>query len=217
MIHRRLWLLHCLRFILFIFATLLCSPTRGAQYIYSQETNRPESVTSFLGLSPGVGGAMVAGHLLWTNDNGTVWTDITPPGQANQRLLTLFFLDSAHGWIVSVDGPAEWDPQTPVRVVRTVDGGRTWTPLSFNKSSYSDLKNLTMAPRELEFVDAEHGWFLWRIQTSSAYNIGVLFATADGGTTWTQLPAPPSARDYRWREDVYGNHAASVSLRIAIN
>jgi photosystem II stability/assembly factor-like uncharacterized protein len=187
----------CTPFILVLFASLLSGLTAGAQRI-GQSVVRPDGVTDMFPLSPGVGGAIVRGRLLWTNDNGAVWTDITPPGPADQGMVTRFFLDADHGWIVFVDGTGSWDSQTPVRLVRTVDGGRTWSPLRFDKSSYADVKDIAMIPRTFWFVDAQHGWFQWQFQTSSAFSIGSLFSTSDGGTTWTELPRPPSAKELRF-------------------
>jgi photosystem II stability/assembly factor-like uncharacterized protein len=143
--------------------------------------------------------ALGQGPLLWTNDNGVVWTNITPAvfGGHEAELFfqniamngsdTIFFLDSAHGWMTS----STWDFQPPVPFFRTQDGGRTWTKLPFDRTSYGTHLNFAL-PVSVQFVDAEHGWFLWRHQTSSAFDFGALLSTSDGGETWTELPDPPS-------------------------
>jgi hypothetical protein len=70
--------------------------------------------------------------------------------------------------------------------------------LSFDRNSYPDLKNLIMIPGTIQFVDAQHGWFQWIIQTSAAFSDGVLFSTSDGGASWTELHDLPSAREIRF-------------------
>jgi photosystem II stability/assembly factor-like uncharacterized protein len=197
MTHRRIRLARFLPCILLFFAGFFGRLIAQAQTA-PEGVFKAEGITNMFPISSGVGYAISGGRLLWTNDNGAVWTDITPPGPADQEMFTLFFLDAAHGWVAFVDGSGEWDPETTVRLVRTVDGGRTWSPLTFSKSSFPNLKGFTVIPKNLWFVDAQHGWFQWQFQTSSAFSLGALFSTSDGGTTWTELPTPPSAHGFHF-------------------
>jgi photosystem II stability/assembly factor-like uncharacterized protein len=193
---RRLPLVTC------IFASLRCLLPARAQYI-PQGGSRWQSVNGISLPSPGVGAAVMRGHLFWTNNNGVAWTEITPPGQADQSMLTFFFLDGAHGWITSMNGSVDsWDENPQVHIVRTENGGKTWSPLRFDRASF-DLKYGEI-PEALWFVDARHGWFQWKVQTSSAFDAGVLFSTADGGETWKELPRPPSGSAFRFHTTEVG-------------
>jgi photosystem II stability/assembly factor-like uncharacterized protein len=141
-------------------------------------------------ISPGVGWIVDGqGRLFLTKDNGAVWTDITPHGLSLNGVAgacQIFFLDSTHGWI----GAGTWDPDGLTLLLRTQDGGKTWTQLAFVRSAYDELTSA--APSSLQFLDPKHGWFLWRKEGSAAVNFGLLLATSDGGATWTELPEPPS-------------------------
>jgi hypothetical protein len=93
----------------------------------------------------------------------------------------------------SVDSPDE-NPQ--VRMVRTENGGKTWSPLQFDREHFH--LNHGESPGRLWFVDAKHGWFGWRVQSGSAFSRGLLFSTSDGGRIWKELPVPPSGGDFRF-------------------
>jgi photosystem II stability/assembly factor-like uncharacterized protein len=75
------------------------------------------------------------------------------------------FADQAHGWITEASG-------TP-GVIRTVDGGRTWT----------ETANPTYGGTAIVFLDTMNGWTLG--------GIGVK-VTHDGGVTWHGQPLPES-------------------------
>jgi photosystem II stability/assembly factor-like uncharacterized protein len=183
----------CLPLVLALFEGLACGPSVNAKLPSPSAydaTLVPDSVTNMDQLSPGVGWVVtLSRHILWTNDNGTVWNDITPPARPDEMLVNFFFVDSKHGWAVFV-GPGEGAPQEPVRMVRTQNGGKTWTPLHFDGLSYPGWKNEYAGPRRFWFVDARHGWFQWLHQSGSAFSFGSLFGTMDGGVTWKELPCP---------------------------
>jgi photosystem II stability/assembly factor-like uncharacterized protein len=196
-------------FLLLIIGFLVVVPFRSliaAQEVFqgSIPVIHSGGISAMKQLSPGVGWTIVQGRLLSTNDNGAVWTDITPPGPATQTVDNLFFLDSAHAWVVYLDASGTLDAQLSVRMFRTENGGQTWSPLRFDRSTYAGLKQTIAAPGPLFFVDLKHGWFLWKIQTSSAFSAGRLFRTDDGGATWTELPDPPSAGGFRFHTPLDG-------------
>jgi photosystem II stability/assembly factor-like uncharacterized protein len=178
-------------FLISLFYVLVAS----AQVPSSKPSGMPftNGVTRMNQLSPGVGWVVVLGHVLWTNDNGTIWGDITPPGPVGQSMYSLYFLDASHAWAVFVDGSGDWDIHTPVRMVRTENGGKTWSALHFDRSSYLGLKDTDAQPSNLWFVDTQHGWFQWKAESSATFAWGFLFSTEDGGVTWAELPSPPSA------------------------
>ena len=91
----------------------------------------------------------------------------------DKQLGTLHFVDRRYGWIVSGVGP-------DVRVLRTNDGGTTWSssaPLTF---SYAI---------DLHFADRCSGWV--RGVTDGGARV-VLYGTVDGGTTWQEHVARPN-------------------------
>jgi photosystem II stability/assembly factor-like uncharacterized protein len=165
---------------------------------------RSEGISEMQSVSPGVGWVFAGGRLLWTNDNGTFWNDITPQGLSAQSIHSIFSLDAEHSWIITVGDPGSETSDPVVRLLRTEDGGRTWQSLSFDLLSHSDLKKAMSRPKSLFFVDSRRGWFLWRNPTSSAFSSGKLLRTDDGGISWTELPDPPAASAFRFHTPLDG-------------
>jgi photosystem II stability/assembly factor-like uncharacterized protein len=105
-----------------------------------------------------------------TLDAGSSWTDAAtlPAG-----LFAISFLDQQR-WI-GTNGSV---------VVRTADGGRTWAS--------SRAVGLPGALESLTMVDSQHGWALVGMNVclnfkSDCSSRTGLYATTDGGSTWTQL------------------------------
>jgi photosystem II stability/assembly factor-like uncharacterized protein len=137
--------------------------------------------------------------------------------QADAQLADVCFVDAANGWAVgdrgaiwqTSDGGAHWQPQasgidcrlasvcfldakigwaaggftqpytraTRGVVLRTRDGGTHWTV---------DRKLVLPAIRRVRFFDPAHGWALGQ---SSAYFPSGVYATVDGGRSWSAMPA----------------------------
>jgi len=178
-------------------------------HAYSQETTtiplrhsepppplqlRSEGVSGMKYLSPMVGWVEVGQRLLLTTDNGEHWQDITPPGTNNQIIFKIFFLDNVHGWVLFAKGIGI----PSFTLARTEDEGRTWTSSEVETSLFEGLKNIIARPSRLWFSDLQHGWMQWEMKTSSAFSVGRLLATEDGGNTWVELPSPPSAGEFRF-------------------
>jgi photosystem II stability/assembly factor-like uncharacterized protein len=84
---------------------------------------------------------------VWTRQNsGTI-----------QSLWDVAFTDAQHGWVIGLNGI----------VLRTVDGGATWT-------TYAPAGSAELC-RVVHFADAMHGWIACQNE---------LRATTDGGQTW---------------------------------
>ena len=141
---------------------------------------------------PGGGAWALTEHrLLRTNDRGSSWTDVTPPGLQGsptnaQTAPVVFFRDHSLGWVASFEASAA--ALTSVTVFRTSDGGKTWesSPLLLGV----DPGQQFAGTGSLFFLDGSTGWLMAKLQTSSAGSAGVLYRTNDGGNTWTKASIP---------------------------
>jgi photosystem II stability/assembly factor-like uncharacterized protein len=128
-----------------------------------------------------------ARHLVWTGDGGQSWTDITPASLGARTLASVFFLDERRGWATTAS-----DSGTELAVWITADGGASWTSRAMGTASDGT------AAISIQFADAQHGWLMLQLPSSPNFSRGALFATADSGMTWKQLPAPPIAGPVRF-------------------
>src|SRR5437588_2567079 len=157
-----------------------------------------------LGSFAGGGAWVLNGTGLYrTDDWGAHWQTVSPsvpnPGAA---LLAATFTDSRHGWAAA----AVPEGNLRVTVYRTADGGRTWTT-SLVPATFSD----GFGESHLSFSDAAHGWLVVDLPHGGAAGMAAVFATADGGGSWTRLANAPTVSGVRfqglsagWGVDVAG-------------
>ncbi len=96
---------------------------------------------------------------------------ISAPTIADQSIDVVRMIDEENGWAVS-----------DTRILRTVDGARSWhdvsprtgAPFGYSVSTY--------------FLDGLQGWIL--VPNSDDPLGGILYRSADGGLTWTESPVP---------------------------
>jgi photosystem II stability/assembly factor-like uncharacterized protein len=98
-----------------------------------------------------------ASVLLATSDGGTTWDAQTPAGLKGD-LASVSFVDDQHGWLGTDDG----------HVLRTTNGGLTWTTSRLEKD---------FVQFQVDFVDGLHGW--------AQGDDGKLWHTSNGGASWT--------------------------------
>lgn len=139
------------------------------------------------GLVVGRGGV----PLFRTADGGASWERMSLPPEAGQVAALLYFLDAREGWVVSYLNDA-----TPgfAAVFHTTDGGGHWIQtarLDVNQQfSYGRIGGSLQG--SFMFRDSSTGWFA-TVQMSGT-NIPIvppyLYATHDGGKTWTVQTLP---------------------------
>ena len=104
--------------------------------------------------------------------------DVIP---ADFQPLSVTFVSANMGWVLGSDLGCGSDP-CPAIVVRTLDGGRTWTRIAAPPTSLDFAGDFQAGGgvSGLRFADPLDGW---------AFGPG-LWATHDGGLTWKQLTIP---------------------------
>ena len=153
------------------------------------------------------------GTVLLSDDHGTSWRQAQVPVQAT--LTAVSFSDARNGWAAghlgvilhSVDGGASWHKQ--------LDGVQAAELVKQAAERSGDAGAMAQAQRlveegadkpffDLEFIDAQRGFAV------GAYNL--MFATTDGGKSWTALgPRLPNAKNLH----LYGVRARGRTLVIA--
>lgn len=112
--------------------------------------------------------ASKSGNLWLTANAGETWKEIS--GRAvGGKFYTISFINERQGWTVG-EGGTIW---------RSLDGGLTWSKISILEVSNPNHWSF-ISSRQMEFVDASHGWILepfgiWRSE--------------DGGTNWKRVLA----------------------------
>jgi photosystem II stability/assembly factor-like uncharacterized protein len=160
-----------------------------------------------------LGWASVSGHMFTTADGGRIWV----PRAGLSGVYNLpSFANAVDGWTVSVGlgvpGGCEPDSSCPSALLRTRDGGRTWSV----EHSAAEDSSAGYPPHgrywpggwsyyldQPQFVDARHGWMIfggWNSRASPPgganwYLNGGVTTTSDGGKTWHmhRLNLPASA------------------------
>lgn len=141
-----------------------------------------DSIEAMQLLAPGKGWVIVNNHLYVTESNGETWQDITPAPLLEGELLGVFFNDPALGWVVGFTSGLTG--QVEMIVLRTEDGGKSWAAIA---SPLTPQEIHSIAAAYPHFLDAQRGWIALKIQSSSNFSLGRLFATQDGGNTWEEL------------------------------
>ena len=105
------------------------------------------------------------------------WSDVTPErllGSAEESVQDVVFTDRDHGWLVVVNVE-----QLGSRVLRTTDGGHTWTTTGyvggFSMHAGTSLK--------VSAVDGNHAWTAYVVPPGSGRPH--IARTTDGGRTWS--------------------------------
>ena len=116
------------------------------------------------------------GTLLETNDGGQAWRKLFPPTKDTIR--DIHFASDRIGWLVCERDAFKVQTNDEPRsyLLKTGDGGSSWHTVSFKDSEIN--ARLVRAV----FADAQRGWVFGET--------GVVFATRDGGASWTRQALP---------------------------
>lgn len=194
-------------------------PAGSATSIPSSQIAGQAGITAIVFINPSRGwlarGVTGHGELLVTDDGGTSWrkqytTEFAP------RLIQ--FMDANNGWLAGCAVPVGLSNDCEMQLLATRDGGNTWTPAASapltqakvvaigfvspqdgwvlgapaqlrsthdGGTTWESLPVVGMtAPVSLQRLDANIGWVLTKDN---------VFATRDGGVTWTTAENPCTA------------------------
>ncbi|HLF37382.1 MAG TPA: hypothetical protein VI520_05555 [Anaerolineales bacterium] len=134
-------------------------------------------------------------RLLWTEDAGASWSDITPAGLSNcppPDICTMVsppvFLDSSRVRIAVLRGQ-ELEPPTTLSFMYTENGGRTWGLWHIDELHYGRIcpGEACISDADLEFSDPLNGWLAASAPLGMGTDTIYLYRTRDGGQSWTAL------------------------------
>jgi hypothetical protein len=134
-------------------------------------------------VTPAFGWVLTPDGLLVTRDGGVSFTPAALPLPAGPARAAAF-RDDADGVAAAVDGDS-------IAVARTGDGGKTWRTTRVHDPNVGPTGYSTIA---VSFGDKANGAILARTATSQAFSMATLFATTDGGATWSAQPAPEAGQ-----------------------
>jgi hypothetical protein len=117
-------------------------------------------------------------HLYWTSDRGINWIDISP------ALVQLaYYLPSGQGWAVA-NGE-----QNTIDLYLTTNWGENWETQNISLPGQN-----SWTIKQIEFSSPNQGWMVLQMQTSPAFDMGLLLKTTDGGLNWQAYDLPASGK-----------------------
>ena len=126
-----------------------------------------------------------------TADGGATWqAHQVSTSSASERFVSSSFVDAQHGWVLT--SPANYAPPSnsgPALVYRTTDGANTWTQVGRLSAPNLVWLGISFASASDGYITTSAGFANSQVWTAPL----PLFATHDGGATWTNfdLSAPP--------------------------
>ncbi|HKZ43690.1 MAG TPA: hypothetical protein VJZ78_01475 [Anaerolineales bacterium] len=110
--------------------------------------------------------------LVITNNGGTSWFDITPPGVTRLGYSSsVFFIDPLNGWVVI---PADNFQDGTIAI--TTDGGQNW-----------ELLPVPFGGGDINFIDPSLGFILVGRGAAAGSSAVDIYSTNDGGHNWTAV------------------------------
>jgi len=143
-------------------------------------------------VGPGTGWVRASGGVFETNDNGTSWANVMPPGLTGPQIRGLGAFDSDLAMLATADVDAT---TTTYTIWRTADGGASWAstdlpdvPHDPNCSSF-DCDDASAAASVdpaayFDFVDPRTVFVWFGLDAGVAGTENHVFETLGGGETW---------------------------------
>lgn len=143
---------------------------------------------------------------IWaTTDGGTTWTPQTVPADV-RAVHGIFFASTTTGWAVASVASG------PDVVLDTTDGGTSWAEQAL--PSTPAPASTSVQCLSVFFLDASHGWLGCR---DSTQNTLVVFATTDGGSTWSAHTAGSAPLDSNTEPPEAEVHFVSPTTGFAVS
>ena len=160
-----------------------------------------------------MGADPTTGMLYHTTDSGITWNSAEVPFGGG----SIKFTDSMQGW--ELIGLGAGMSHEAVAVYRTSDGGTTWTQVFIddpNAPGTSDSLPFVGDKNGITALDESHGWVTG---TEPMDNFIYIYATQDGGTTWTHqdLTLPQGYTNAQTNPDLpvfFGSSEAVLAVKL---
>ena len=144
------------------------------------------------------GGTEGATVLHVTRNGGRTWKRVELPGVAR-----VYRVDGMQGWAIGDDS----------LLMRTVDGGETWSRSSAIPATLSgsriDFEDLVMSTSGIGGM----GWIIGNIRAENRHRIGGVWKTVDGGRSWKELALPSELLDRQGQGSAGGPAGKLLSVR----
>jgi len=149
-----------------------------------QAVSLPEpSPVNFTFADPDFGWIILGRNIYKTENGGDSWS-LQKSFSQYQYIGTLYAFDRSRIWVTY------FQDQNYSSVIRSTDGGSTWSSTDFPIPAYHPSLSY-LAVKELLFSDAQTGYAVGRMYNRfyafAGINSGSVFKTTDGGKTWTLL------------------------------
>ncbi len=161
----------------FVFVVLLAAGAAQAQVrIAPQESGVDVRLRGIAAVDANVAWASGReGTVLRTRDGGATWENVSVPGAGQLDFRDIEAFDADHAVVLSIGNGAD------SRIYRTANGGRNWILVLHNHDERAFFDCMVFEGRR--------GWMLGD-PVDGRYQI---YATHDGGHSWTLLPDGPQA------------------------
>ena len=134
-------------------------------------------------LNESTGWAVIGRQLFFTTDTGNQWRDITPSTPDRKTVASVYFLNSATGWVLLSGASARPDTDQ-FDLASTTDAGASWSISRVNVPNLNTKISTLSGDGQIDFVDPLHGWMNLGVVSSSNFSLGAMLQTSDGGKTW---------------------------------
>jgi photosystem II stability/assembly factor-like uncharacterized protein len=169
---------------------------RPVTHMLGLASEQPWRVGAMKMVAPGIGWVLAAGgRLLWTENGGADWKNITPHFAGNENIGRIFFLDRSRGWVAHSLYEPDSD-ELQLTLASTTDAGANWSEvastLRLNDYGISKGDAAGGGAAALAFTDALHGWVYVEFsgQTMNT-RWSFLLVTSNGGQSWKRASHAP--------------------------